>query len=79
MANINIEIDNELETKATELFKELGIDMQTAFNQFLRQAVDSKGNDLNDETAKVITEVDNKIGLSKTFISIDELMEDLNA
>lgn len=79
MANINIEIDNELETKATELFKELGIDMQTAFNQFLRQAVDSKCNDLNDETAKVITEVDNKIGLSKTFISIDELMEDLNA
>lgn len=35
----NISIDAEVKTKAQELFSELGLDLSTAVNIFLRQAI----------------------------------------
>ena len=38
-ANINIRMDKELKNQAESLFSELGMNMTTAFNIFLRQSV----------------------------------------
>ncbi|MFI3115028.1 MAG: type II toxin-antitoxin system RelB/DinJ family antitoxin [Clostridia bacterium] len=84
MANVNIRVDSEIKKEASELFSTLGMDMSTAVNIFLRQAIYNKGIPFeikipNEETVKIIKEVDMKENLSKTFNSVDELMEDLNA
>jgi len=39
MTNINIRTETEVKTKAQALFAALGLDMTTAINMFLRQAV----------------------------------------
>ena len=39
ITNINIRTDNEIKTKAQEIFATLGLDMTTAVNLFLRQTV----------------------------------------
>jgi len=43
MAQINIRIDDDLKDKADVLFNELGMNMTTAFNVFIRQAVRQGG------------------------------------
>jgi len=42
-ANINISVDSEVEAQAQEMFKSLGLDMSTAINIFLRQAIRQHG------------------------------------
>jgi len=37
--NINIRTNNEIKQKAQKLFERLGLDMTTAVNMFLRQAI----------------------------------------
>ncbi len=39
MAQINIRIDDNLKEKAEILFDELGLNMSTAFNIFIRQSI----------------------------------------
>ena len=41
--NVCIRIDTELKAQAEALFGELGMNLTTAFNIFLRQAVRAKG------------------------------------
>ena len=43
MANLNIRIDDDLKKQASDLFKELGMNMTTAVTMFLQQAVTDKG------------------------------------
>lgn len=43
MAALNIRVNDELKRQATELFADLGLDMSTAVNLFLRQAVQCDG------------------------------------
>lgn len=43
VAQINIRIDDDLKTRADALFDELGLNMATAFNMFIRQAVRQGG------------------------------------
>lgn len=43
MAQINIRIDDKLKEKAEILFDELGLNMSTAFNIFIRQALRQGG------------------------------------
>jgi DNA-damage-inducible protein J len=38
-ANINIRTDSEIKARAAQIFESLGMDMTTAINIFLRQAV----------------------------------------
>ena len=42
-ANINIRVDNDVKNKAQEVFLALGLDMTTAINIFLRQAIRKNG------------------------------------
>ena len=43
MAQVNIRIDDNIKEKADILFSELGINMTTAFNIFIRQAIRQGG------------------------------------
>jgi len=42
-ANINIRVDNEVKNKAQDVFANLGMDMTTAVNIFLRQVIRKNG------------------------------------
>lgn len=82
----NIKIDPELKQEAQALFNDLGMNLSTAINLFLRQAVREQAIPFrvsrsipNDETLRAIRDARNGIGLSRPFSSVSELMEDLNA
>ena len=82
----NIKIDPQLKQESQTLFESLGLNLSTAVNLFLRQAVREQaipfrvGMPLpNAVTIKAIEDARKGIGLSRGFSSVDELMEDLNA
>lgn len=84
--NLNIRVDEELKRKAEALFTELGLNMSTAMNIFLRNSVryggipfDLRIEKPNAETLAAIDDVNNNRNMSKTFDSVKALMEDLNA
>ena len=43
MANISIRVPDEIKKLASEVFSDLGLDMSTAINIFLRQSIKSNG------------------------------------
>jgi len=43
ITNINIRVDSDVKGKAQDVFSALGLDMTTAINIFLRQAIRKKG------------------------------------
>jgi DNA-damage-inducible protein J len=81
--NINIRTDSELKTQAQMLFNMLGIDMTTAINMFLKQAVIENAIPFNVQvqdkaSVEVLYSAANennheKIRLSKSMI--DEMLE----
>lgn len=82
----NIKIDPDLKRESQILFEQLGLNLSTAINMFLRQSVREQaipfrvGNPLpNKETVQAIEDARHGIGLSRGFSSVAELMEDLNA
>ena len=82
----NIKIDPDLKRESQILFEQLGLNLSTAINMFLRQSVREQaipfrvGNPLpNRETVQAIEDARKGIGLSRGFSSVAELMEDLNA
>ena len=84
--NINVRVDKELKRKAEAIFNELGLNMSTAMNMFLRYSVryggipfDLRLDTPNEEPRAAIDDVNNNRNMSKTFDSVDALMEDLNA
>ena len=84
--NINVRVDKEIKRKAEAIFSELGLNMSTAMNMFLRYSVryggipfDLRLDIPNEETRAAIEDVNNNRNMSKTFDSVDALMEDLNA
>ena len=84
--NLNIRIDADLKKQAELIFEELGLNMSSALTVFLRQAVRSHGIpfDLrldvpNEETLAAISDVNLNRNMSKSFHSVEELMEDLDA
>ena len=68
MAQVNIRIDDDLKEKAEDLFEELGLNMTTAFNMFVRQTVREGGIPFeittkvapiyNDETIEAMQEIE---------------------
>ena len=42
-SNINIRVDSEIKNKAQDVFSALGLDMTSAINIFLRQAIRKNG------------------------------------
>ncbi len=84
--NLNIRVDEELKRKAETIFNELGLNMSTAMNIFLRYSVRYGGIPFelriekpNTETLSAIDDVNNNRNMSKTFNSVNALIEDLNA
>lgn len=86
MSTINIRVNEQVKSDAKKLFAKFGLDLSTAINMFLIQAIREQGVPLdlylhtpNEETLKSIEDAEKGVNLSETFESIDELMEDLNA
>ncbi len=84
--NINIRVDSELKRKAEAVYAELGMNLSTALNVFLRSSVryggipfDLRVGAYNTETRAAIEDAVNEKNLSNTFDSVDSLMEELNA
>ena len=84
--NISIRMDSSLKTQADALFSELGMNITTAFNIFVRQALREGGipfsitlNQPNAETLAALTEAE-RIATDPTvkgYTNIDELFADL--
>lgn len=83
--NITLRIDKGLKKDAEDLFSDLGLSMSAAMTIFMKQAVREQripftiSREYNPETKQALENVRNHQNLSKTFSSVDELMEDLNA
>lgn len=84
--NINIQMDDILKQQFNHLCNELGLNMTTAINIFAKTMVRQQripfeiSLDIpNTETLIAIDDVNNGRNFSKSFHSVAELMEDLNA
>lgn len=85
-ATITIRTSEDTKKKAQELFNDLGMDMSTAVNTFLRQAIDENGLPFcprrhipNTETLQAIEDMEKNEGVEGPFYSVGELMEALDA
>ena len=84
--NINIRVDTDLKRKAEDVFSELGLNLSSALNIFLKYSVryggipfDLRIETPNTETLAAIDDVNSDRNMSRAFGSVAELMEDLNA
>ena len=84
--NLNIRLDSGIKTEAEELFKSLGINMTTAINMFLNQAIKTRSIPFeikekrpNRRLMRAIKEAEKiaKDPNAKTYDSLDELFKDL--
>ena len=86
-SNISIRMDNELKAAAEVLFDELGMNLSTAFNIFVRQALRERGipfriteDTPNKETVSAMLEAERiaKDSSVKGYHDVDELFADLD-
>ena len=83
--SMSIRLDSEVKEQAQQVFNNLGMDMTTAINIFLRQAIQYQGLPFDvrlDESRKlleVLTDLDQNRNMSQSFESVSELMENLRA
>lgn len=82
MATVSFRTDDQTKEQAAKLFQDLGLDMSSAINLFLRQSIASNGIPFtphrgNAASAIARTEAETRTGA--TFDSVAELMADLNA
>ena len=86
--NINIQMDSDLKAQADALVGELGMDLSTAFNIFVRQALregripfNISLNQLNKETIAAMSEAERiaKCPSVKGYTDLDELFADLKS
>ena len=82
----NISIDADVKKQAQELFADLGLDLSTAINIYLKKAISEQGIPFNvtretphSVTAKAIADSENSNDVYGPFDSVDALMEALNA
>ena len=84
--NVTLRVDDELKKQADALFAELGLNLTTAFNIFLRQSVREQQlpfqvskNVPNAVTLAAMDEAENGDQLYGPFDTVTDLMEALNA
>ena len=84
--NVTLRVDDELKKQADALFAELGLNLTTAFNIFLRQSVREQQlpfqvskNVPNAVTLAAMDEAENGDQLYGPFDTVADLMEALNA
>jgi addiction module antitoxin, relB/dinJ family len=82
---MSIRLDSEVKEQAQQVFNSLGMDMTTAINIFLRQAIQYQGLPFDvrlDESRKlmeVLADLEQNRNMSQSFVSVSDLMEDLRA
>ncbi|WP_172931488.1 type II toxin-antitoxin system RelB/DinJ family antitoxin [Streptococcus sp. 10824] len=83
--SMSIRLDSDVKEQAQQVFNNLGMDMTTAINIFLRQAIQYQGLpfdvrlDENRKLLEVLTDLDQNRNMSQSFESVSDLMEDLRA
>ena len=83
--SMSIRLDSEVKEQAQQVFNNLGMDMTTAINIFLRQAIQYQGLpfdvrlDENQKLLQVLTDLDQNRNMSQSFESVSDLMEDWRA
>lgn len=85
-SNINIRIDDKLKKEAEKLFNDLGMNMSSAINVFLKQSVreqkipfEIRKEYPNYDTDMAIAETNSTdYNDSKTYDSVDELFKELD-
>ena len=83
--SMSIRLDSEVKEQAQQVFNNLGMDMTTAINIFLRQAIQYQGLpfdvrlDENRKLLEVLTDLDQNRNMSQSFESVSGLMEVLRA
>ena len=86
--NVSIRMDSDLKAQADALFSELGMNLTTAFNIFVRQSIREGGipfeislNQPNRETIAAMLEAERiaKDPSAKRYHSVKELFSDLEA
>lgn len=84
--SVTIRMDENLKKQAEALFDEMGLNMTTAITIFTKAVVrqhkipfEIAADVPNAETLAVINDVNQGKNLSRTFHSVADLMEDLNA
>ena len=83
--SMSIRLHSEVKEQAQQVFNNLGMDMTTAINIFLRQAIQYQGLpfdvrlDENRKLLEVLTDLDQNRNMSQSFESVSDLMEDLRA
>lgn len=83
--SMSIRLDSEVKEQAQQVFNHLGMDMTTAINIFLRQAIQYQGLpfgvklDDHGKLRQVVTDVEQNRNMSQPFESVSDLMEDLRA
>lgn len=83
--SMSIRLNSEVKEQAQQVFSNLGMDMTTAINIFLRQAIQYQGLpfdvrlDENRKLLQVLTDLDQNRNMSQSFESVSDLMEDLRA
>lgn len=84
--NVNIRMDESTKLAFDKFCSEIGLSVSSAFNIFAKTVVREQRIPFeltteipNDTTKTAIENVRNGIGLSKSFNSVKELMEDLYA
>ncbi|MCI9214883.1 MAG: type II toxin-antitoxin system RelB/DinJ family antitoxin [Oscillospiraceae bacterium] len=82
----SISIDSEVKAKAQELFADFGMDLSTAINIFLKQAIYERSIPFairrelpNEATLKAMDEAENDENMHGPFDSVAEMMKALNA
>ncbi len=82
----NISIDADVKKQAQELFADLGLDLSTAINIYLKKAISEQGIPFdvtrevpNSVTMKAIADSENREDVYGPFDSVEALMEALNA
>ena len=84
-AKMSIRTFSDVKKGATKIYESLGVDMTTAINVFLRKSIMCGGfpfdvrEEPNKITKKAMKNAYKGKGLSRTFKSIDDLFEHLNA
>ena len=82
----SISIDAEVKDKAQKLFAEFGMDLSTAINIFLKQAIYERSIPFtirrefpNETTLKAMDDAENDEDMHGPYNSVAEMMEALNA
>ena len=86
MAQISIRVDDEVKQNAEQVCEEIGMSISTAINIYLKRLgregripFEVKADRPNKETIEAMEDVLHGRNLGKTFTSVEELMEDLDA